>query len=68
MRVGMEAVYDDVPVRLGFGQFAPTAEEKRPPVCMAPEAVPTPTTFYRTTSSGKGRTGDYRFSSLRPCD
>ena len=24
MRGGMEAVYDDVPVRLGFGQFAPT--------------------------------------------
>ena len=23
MRGGMEAVYDDVPVRLGFGQFAP---------------------------------------------
>jgi hypothetical protein len=23
IRGGMEAVYDDVPVRLGFGQFAP---------------------------------------------
>jgi hypothetical protein len=23
MRGGMEAVYDDVPTRLGFGQFAP---------------------------------------------
>ena len=23
MRGGMEAVYDDMPIRLGFGQFAP---------------------------------------------
>jgi hypothetical protein len=30
MRGGMEAVYDDVPVRLGFGQFAPMQPARRP--------------------------------------
>ena len=35
---------------------------------MAPEGRPHPATFPRPRSSGKGRTGDYRFTSLRPCD
>jgi hypothetical protein len=30
MRGGMEAVYDDVPVRLGFGQFAPMQSARGP--------------------------------------
>jgi hypothetical protein len=30
MRGGMEAVYDDVPVRLGFGQFAPLQPARGP--------------------------------------
>ena len=30
MRGGMEAVYDDVPVRLGFGQFAPMQPARGP--------------------------------------
>ena len=30
MRGGMEAVYDDVPVPLGFGQFAPTRPARGP--------------------------------------
>jgi hypothetical protein len=30
MRGGMEAVYDDVPVPLGFGQFAPTQPARGP--------------------------------------
>ncbi len=30
MRGGMEAVYDDVPVRLGFGQFAPLKPARGP--------------------------------------
>ena len=30
MRGGMEAVYDDVPVLLGFGQFAPTQPARGP--------------------------------------
>ena len=30
MRGGMEAVYDDVPVRLGFGQFAPRKPARGP--------------------------------------
>jgi hypothetical protein len=30
MRGGMEAVYDDVPVRLGFGQFAPLRPARGP--------------------------------------
>jgi len=30
MRGGMEAVYDDVPVPLGFGQFAPLAPARGP--------------------------------------
>jgi len=30
LRGGMEAVYDDVPVRLGFGQFAPIQSARGP--------------------------------------
>ena len=30
MRGGMEAVYDDVPVPLGFGQFAPLQRARGP--------------------------------------
>jgi hypothetical protein len=30
MHGGMEAVYDDVPVRLGFGQFAPVQPARGP--------------------------------------
>jgi len=30
MRGGMEAVYDDMPVRLGFGQFAPLTPARGP--------------------------------------
>ncbi len=30
MRGGMEAVYDDMPVRLGFGQFAPLSPARGP--------------------------------------
>jgi Domain of unknown function (DUF4188) len=30
MRGGMEAVYDDIPVRLGFGQFAPLQAARGP--------------------------------------
>jgi hypothetical protein len=30
MRGGMEAVYDDVPVPLGFGQFAPIQPARGP--------------------------------------
>ena len=30
MRGGMEAVYDDIPGRLGFGQFAPIQAARGP--------------------------------------
>jgi hypothetical protein len=30
MRAGMEAVYDDVPAPLGFGQFAPIQPARGP--------------------------------------
>jgi hypothetical protein len=37
MRGGMEAVYDDIPIRLGFGQFAPLGPARGPMFSAGPE-------------------------------